>query len=198
MEASGRLGQEKRMFMDTLRISELMIPVDLFPRISSQANFYEAILALEAAQKSCRNGKCRECVVLVEDQNGNITGKLSPVDAIRGLEPKYDKIDTLRDNIRFGLPQVFETMKDDYRLWQEPLSDLCRKAVNIKVESMVCLPGKGESIKITDSMDEALHLFATSRHHYLLVLEDEQIRGLLLLSDVYAAIFKIVKACGIK
>lgn len=184
--------------MDTLKISELMSPVDQFPRISGQANFYEALMALETAQKTCRDGKCKECVVLVEDQDGNITGKISIVDAIRGLEPKYDKIESLREDIRFGLPQIFETMKDDYRLWQEPLSDLCRKAVNIKVESMACLPEEVESVKISDSMDIALHLFATTRHHYLFVMESDQIVGLLLLTDVYTAICKIVKACGIK
>lgn len=186
------------MFVDTLKISELMSPVDHFPRISGQANFYEALMALETAQKTCRDGKCKECVVLIEDQDGNVTGKISPVDAIRGLEPKYDKIESLREDIRFGLPQVFETMKDDYRLWQDPLSDLCRKAVNIKVETMACFPGEVESVKITDSMDIALHLFATTRHHYLFVLENDQIVGLLLLTDVYTAICKIVKACEIK
>lgn len=184
--------------MNTLKINEIMSPVDQFPRISSRANFYEALMALETAQKTCHDGKCKECVVLVEDQNGDVTGKISLVDAIRGLEPKYDKIETLREDIRFGLPQVFETMKDDYRLWQEPLDDLCRKAVNIKVENIACRPGDVESVKITDSMGTALHLFATTRHHYLFVMEGKRIVGLLLLTDIYTAICKIVKACEIK
>jgi predicted transcriptional regulator len=174
-----------------------MSSVDQFPRISTQANFYEAILALETAEKDFGEGKAGQCVLLVEDQNGRIVGKISPMDAIRGLEPKYDKIDSLADTIRYGVPQAVESMKDDYRLWQEPLKDLCRKAVSLKVESLLSQPGPTESVKLTESVDSALHLFATTRHHYLFVMEEESIVGVLLLADVYKAICNIVKACQI-
>jgi predicted transcriptional regulator len=183
--------------VDTLKIKELMCSVDQFPRISSQANFYEAILALETAEQDFGDGKAGQCVLLVEDKDGKIVGKISPMDAIRGLEPKYDKIESLTDTIRYGVPQVVESMKDDYRLWQEPLKDLCRKAVNIKVENLLSQPGKTESVKLTESINSALHLFATTRHHYLFVMEDESIIGVLLLADVYKAICNIVKACEI-
>lgn len=183
--------------MDTLSIRELMCPVDHFPRISVQAAFHEAIQALDTAHEQFRSGRIRQCILLVEDQSGKIISKISPVDALRALEPKYQKIDSLGDDIRFGLPQIFASMKDDYRLWQEPLQDLCRKAVNIKVESMLSLPGDTESIGISERMDNALHLFATTCHHSLFVIEDDRIVGVLLLSDVYLAICTIVKTCDI-
>jgi hypothetical protein len=181
--------------VDNLTIQELMRPVEQFPRISDQANFHEAVLALEKAQEEFRAGKAPQRILLVEDKKGTIVGKLSPMDLVRGLEPKYDKIDSLGDDIRFGLPQVVRSMKEDYRLWQEPLGELCRKAGNIKVENMLNIPGKTQSVKLTERLDNAFHLFVTARHDSLYVMDGDDIVGLLRFSDVYAAICKVVKAC---
>lgn len=183
--------------MDTSTIQNLMRPVDQFPRISDQAYFHEAIGALEEAQKNFQAGKAKQRILLVENQDGVIVGKLSPMDVVRGLEPRYDKIDSLADDIRFGLPQIVQSMKDDYRLWQEPLADLCRKAGEIKVASMLNSPGPTQAVKISDSMNNAFHLFATTRHDSLYVMDGDNIVGLLRFSDVYAAIREVVKSCAI-
>ncbi len=174
-----------------------MCPADRFPRISAQATFQEAIQAMEKAHADYRSGKMRQCILLVEDDAGSVIGKLSPMDAIRALEPKYNKIDSLGDNIRFGVPQAFAAMKEDFRLWQEPLHDLCRKAFNMKVDSMIDAPGETQSVIITDRLDNALHLFASTHHHSLFVIENNEIVGLLLLADVYEAICNIIKECKI-
>lgn len=174
-----------------------MRPVDQFPRISDQACFHEAIAALEEAQKNYRAGTARQRILLVENREGAVVGKLSPMDVVRGLEPKYDKIDSLADDIRFGLPQIVQSMKDDYRLWQEPLADLCRKAGAIKVASMFNSPGPTQAVKISDNMNSALHLFATTRHDSLYVMDGDAIAGLLRFSDVYAAIRDVVKSCAV-
>lgn len=183
--------------MDTMTIQKLMRPVDQFPRISGRASFHEAIMALEKAQEEYRAGRGRQRILLVEGENGSIVGKLSPMDLVRGLEPKYDKIDSLKDDIRYGLPQIVQSMKDDYRLWQEPLADLCRKAGEIKVESMLNTPGPAQAVDISDNMNDAFHLFVTTRHDSLYVMENDRIIGLLRFSDVYAAIREVVKACAI-
>jgi len=183
--------------VDKLTIRELMSPVDQFPRISSQATFHEAVVALEKAQEEFRSGKTKQRILLVEDQGKTIVGKLSPMDVVRGLEPKYDKIDSLKDDIRFGLPQIVRSMKDDYRLWQDPLGDLCRKAGDIRIESMLNVPGPTQSVKIEDNINTAFHLFATARHDSLYVMDGERIVGLLRFSDVYAAICRVIKACNI-
>lgn len=183
--------------MDTLSIRELMSPVDHFPRISDQAFFHEVIMALEKAQEEFRAGKAKQRMLLVEDSNGQILGKISPVDVVRGLEPQYDKIDSFKDDIRYGLPQIVESMKKDYMLWQEPLGDLCRKASEIKAEKIYNAPGPLQSVKLSDKMDAAFHLFVTTGHDSLYVMDGEKIIGLLRFSDVYRAISDTVKACGL-
>ncbi|WP_051822734.1 CBS domain-containing protein [Desulfonatronum thiodismutans] len=182
----------------TLQISELMRPVDQFPRISDQAFFYEVMQALEKANEEFLAGKAKQRILLVEDQSGSVVGKISPKDVVRSLEPQYDKIDSFKDDIRYGLPQIVESMKRDYMLWQEPLSDLCSKAGEIKAERMVSKPGAVDSVKLTDRMDSAFHLFVTTGHDSLYVMDGENIVGLLRFSDIYTAICKVVSACGLK
>ena len=181
----------------TLQISELMRPVDEFPRISDQTFFFEVMLALRTANEEYLAGAAKQRVLLVEAQDGHILGKISPKDVVRGLEPQYDKIDSFKDDIRYGLPQIVESMKRDYMLWQEPLSDLCRKAGEIKAERMVVKPGPIDSVKLTDRMDTAFHLFATTGHDSLFVMDGEDIVGLLRFSDIYKAICQVVSACGL-
>lgn len=182
----------------TLKISELMRPVDQFPRVSDQSYFYEVMQALEKANEEFLAGKIKQRILLVEDQSGSVVGKISPKDMVRGLEPQYDKIDSFKDDIRYGLPQIVESMKRDYMLWQEPLSDLCGKAGEIKAERLISKPGPLHSVKLTDRMDTAFHLFVTTGHDSLFVMEEENITGLLRFSDVYTAICKVVQACGLK
>lgn len=182
----------------TLTVRELMRPVDQFPRISDQAYFHEVISTLEKALEDYRSGKSKQRILLVEDRNGNIVGKISPKDVVRGLEPQYDKIDSFSDDIRYGVPHIIQSMKKDYLLWQEPLGDLCRKASEIKAENLYRKPGQVQFVKITDSMDTAFHLFVTTKHDSLYVMDDETIIGLLRFSDVYRTICSIVHSCGIK
>ncbi|SDB40613.1 hypothetical protein SAMN05660653_01952 [Desulfonatronum thiosulfatophilum] len=183
--------------MDTiLTIKDLMRPVGEFPRISAQAYFYEVMQTLGEANEAYLSGKSPQRTLLVED-NGVIVGKISPKDVVRGLEPQYDKIDSFSDAIRYGVPHIVKSMKKDYMLWHEPLGDLCRKAGEIKAAKLYSKPGELQAVKITDNMDNAFHLFVTSGHDTLYVMDGDAIVGLLRFSDVYAAICKIVSECKI-
>lgn len=176
-------------------IQDLMTHVDDFPRIPDNTPFYEVISSLEKSLLDFQTGKSKQRTLLVEDVDGNILGKITPKDVIKGLEPQYDKIDSFTDNIRYGVPHIVETMKKDYMLWQKPLDDLCRKAGEIKAANMITRPGELQSLNISESMDQAFHLFVTTGHDSLYVMEDEKIVGLLRFTDIYNAIRGIVQAC---
>lgn len=183
--------------MQGMTIRDLMTPKDAFPRISSQATLNEAIQALRRAQEAFLSGKQKQRILLVEDQNGVVLGKLSPMDVVRGLEPRYDKIDSIQEHIRYGVPHIVQSMKDDFRLWHEPLTDLCRKAGKIKIETFLNKPDPNHSVSIDDELDKAFHLFVTTRHDSLYVMDGEIIIGLLRFSDVYTAICEVATACNI-
>jgi hypothetical protein len=182
--------------MEKMKVSELMRPVSDFPRISNQATFMEAVDALEKAQQAFSSGKAPQRILLVYDEAGQIVGKLSPMDFMQGLEPNYDKIDSLKTVSHYRLAQgTLEAMKEQFRLWQEPLAELCKKAYTVKIANFVKMPSPDHMVKAEDKMDDAFHLFVVGRHDSLFVKEGEKIVGLIRFSDVYKKIAQTMREC---
>lgn len=182
--------------MEKTKVKDLMRPISDFPSISSQATLMEAVDALEKADGEFRAGKAPQRILLVYDKTGKIIGKMSPMDVVQGLEPRYDKIDRLKGIPRFGLADsMFEMMKEELRLWQKPLSELCKKAYQIKIENFITLPTADHMVKADDTMDTAFHLFVVGRHDSLFVKDGEDIVGLIRFSDVYRKIKETMRAC---
>jgi hypothetical protein len=179
----------------TLSIRETMSPTEDFPRISDQASFFDAVLAMDAAQEAFLAGKARQRILLVEDAGRTVTGKITPMDVLRGLEPKYDKIEDQNIISRFGLSYAVDSMKEEFRLWQKPLADLCGKATSLKVGEFQNSPTPDHTVDVGDSMDNAMHRFALTRHDSLFVQEGGKVIGLLRFSDVYKAVSSALKEC---
>ena len=91
--------------MEKMMVSELMRPIDEFPSISSQATFLEAVETLEKADQEFKSGKSPQRILLVYDMNGKIVGKMSPMDVVQGLEPKYLNIDIPESTPYYRLTQ---------------------------------------------------------------------------------------------
>jgi hypothetical protein len=182
--------------MEKMKISELMRPIDEFPRISSQATFMEGVAALENADREFKLGNAPERILLVHDMKGKIIGKLSPMDIVQGLEPKYDDIDDLKSNQYYHLIQSsLQAMKEQFRLWQRPLEKLCEKAHSIKIHNFIKMPTPDHMVMIDDNVDAAFHLFVVSRHGSLFVKDKQNIVGLILFSDVYKKIRETMRNC---
>lgn len=182
--------------MEKMKAGELMRPIKEFPRISSQATFVEAVEALEKAQEAYSSGKAPQRILLVYDEAGKIVGKLSPMDFVQGLEPNYDRIDSLKDVSHYHLPKsTLEAMKEQFRLWQTPLGELCKKAYNAKIENFVKTPSPDHMVEADDRLDSVFHRFVVSRHDSLFVTEGEEIVGLIRFSDVYRKITQTMKEC---
>ncbi|RPJ12936.1 MAG: hypothetical protein EHM37_08220, partial [Deltaproteobacteria bacterium] len=78
--------------MEKMKMRDLMVPVEKFPKISDRASFYEALSALERAQETFLAGKSEQRILLVENEEGKVIGKLSPIDLLRGLERNYGRV----------------------------------------------------------------------------------------------------------
>lgn len=184
--------------MEKMKVRDLMIPVDEFPRISHSATFFDAVTALEAAQEKYLSGKSAQRILLVEDDQDMIIGKISPIDLLRGLETNYDRVDAEKSLSRFGLSYIWKSMQDDYRLWENPFRDLCRKAREVQVKDIIKGLSEGQSVSADDSLVKCFHLFVMNRHDALFVVEgDKTIIGLLRFSDVYRKASRIMKECSI-
>ncbi|MCK9175979.1 MAG: CBS domain-containing protein [Desulforhopalus sp.] len=182
--------------MNKMKVRELMRPLEEFPHISSQATFMEAVEALEKADQEYKSGKVPQRILLVCDETGKIVGKMSPMDVVQGLEPKYLDIDIPESSSVSRLIQrAHESAKEELRLWQAPLGELCNKACLVKIHEFIKMPTPDHMVRIDDTMDKAFHLFVVERHDSLFVQDGQDIAGLIRFSDVYKKIREVMKAC---
>jgi CBS-domain-containing membrane protein len=183
--------------MEKLRVRDLMIPADRFPRISSRTSFYEAVRALETAQQKYKAGEAEQRILLVEDDDKNIVGKLSPIDLLRGLETNYNRVVAEKTLSSFGFSNIWKTIQEDYDLWGNPFHDLCRKAAEVQVKDFLKGPSEGQTVEVDDLMAKCFHLFVMNRHDSLFVVDGDRIVGLLRFSDVYLEVSRTMKECHI-
>lgn len=181
--------------MEKMHVRDLMVPADRFPKISYRASFYEAVRTLETAQQKYMAGEAKQRILLVEDDDHRIIGKLSPIDLLRGLETNYSRVVAENTLSRFGFSNIWKTVQEDFNLWGDPFHDLCRKAAEVQVKDFLKGPSEGQTVAVDDLMAKCFHLFVMNRHDSLFVIDGDQIVGLLRFSDVYLEVSKTMKEC---
>lgn len=177
-------------------VKDLMVPLSEYATVTVGSTLYEAVLALEKAQEEHDRAKYRHRGVLVMEQDGRVVGKISHMDALCALEPKADAANEIKDLIRFGFSHGFvaDLLKRE-RLKGAPLSDLCRKTLELKVEDFMRPTAGAEFVDLEASLDIAIHQIVLGNHLSLLVTENGKVIGILRVADVFAAVFHTMKAC---
>jgi CBS domain-containing protein len=182
--------------MEIILVKDLMIPLSGYATVSQDATLAEAIKALKKAQLEFDQSKDRHRAILVSDENGNIVGKLSQLDVISALEPKYLKIEDQKDLSRFGISKGFvDTMMKEHQLWEKSLDNICEKASKIIVKTIMYAPTEGEFVKEDATLEEAIHQLVLGRHQSLLVTRGKIIIGVLRLTDVFREIANRISSC---
>ena len=184
--------------MKSYLVKDLMVPLSEYATVTENATLYEAVLALEEAQENFEDEhtRYRHRAILILDKDGNVVGKLSQLDVLRALEPKYQEMIQGEGLHRFGFTKEFtKSMLEDYHLFANPLDDICRKAGEQNVKEFMYTPTEGEYVSEDVSLDVAIHQFIMGHHQSLLVTRDEKIVGILRLTDVFAAVFHKMKEC---
>jgi len=172
-----------------------MVSLADYASVSQDATLYEAIVALEEAQKRLHRDLHRHRAVLVLDADGQAIGKLSQWDFIRALEPRYNEIIDLKSLARFGFSAGFvRSMIKDQGLWQKPLDNLCQRASQIQVKEVMYTPAEGEYVEAEATLDEAIHQLVIGHHQSLLVTSGSRVVGVLRLSDVFSEVCKMMKS----
>lgn len=185
--------------MKSFTVSDLMVPLSEYATVSEDATLYEAVLALEKAQEEFDETRYRHRAILVYDKSKKIVGKISQIDALKALEPKYAELMTKGATRHFGFSSKYiQGMLEQFSLWAGPLTDICRKGVDRKVKDIVYAPAPSEYIPQNAPLDVAIHQLIVGNHQSLLVTgEGEDILGILRLTDVFAAVFHRLKECKI-
>jgi len=179
-------------------VKDLMVPLSEYATVMEEATLYDAVLSLEEAQEKFedKHTRYRHRAILMLDKDGNVVGKLSQLDVLKALEPKYQEMIEGEGSHRFGFTRNFmQSMLEDYSLFANPLDDICRKAGEQPVKKFMHTPTEGEYVAEDASLEVAIHQLIMGHTQSLLVTRKEKIVGILRLTDVFAAVFHKMKAC---
>jgi CBS domain-containing protein len=180
------------------KVRDLMIPVQNYACVPEDSPLFEVIIALEEVQQKFKDMYYKHRAVLVCGEKGKIVGKIGLIDVLRALDPQYKELGEIGMITRFGVNLEFlKSMKDQFRLFKEPLDSLCRKVATIKAKEAMHTPVEGEFVEIDASLNEAIHKFVIGQHQSLLVLDKGEIVGVLRLSDVFMEVAQMIKQCEI-
>lgn len=192
--------------MKNYTVKNLMVPLSEYATVSEDASLYEAVIALDKVQKefdsTCLEKAPKEFgtkrhphrAILVLDENGQVAGKISQLDALMALEPKYEEMHGGGGMHRLGFTKKFmKSLLETYRLWNSPLEDIRAKSVEIPVKRFMHIPSEGEFVDEDATPDEAIHQLVLGHHQSLLVIKEGKITGILRLTDVFEAVFYKMK-----
>jgi CBS domain-containing protein len=184
--------------MKSLMVKDLMVPLSEYATVTEQATLFDAVKSLEEAQEKFedKHTRYRHRAILVLNKDGDVVGKLSQLDTLRALEPKYRDMIEGEGSHRYGFTKKFmKSMLEDYQLFADPLDDICRKAGEQPVKKFMQALTEGEYISQDSDLAAAIHQLIIGHHQSLLVTDGEKIVGILRLTDVFAAVFHKMKEC---
>jgi CBS domain-containing protein len=182
--------------MKTIKVRELMVPLEDYATVSQEATLLEAVLALEKAQMALDPSRYKHRAILVLDENGKVASKITMKNILVVLEPNYGKVEGTGVLERSGYsPDLIRAMLVDNALWTEPLQFLCERATKLKVGALIQAPSEGEYIDANATLGEAIHQLIVYPYHSLLVTSGDEVVGVLRLSDVFAKVCDVIKSC---
>ena len=182
--------------MENITVKEMMVPLTGFVSVSEDDSLFDAVQALNKAFDIHDGMKSQRKAILVSGKDGKVVGKVSQLDVIRALEPKYDQMDSSRSMSRFGFSAKFiSNMFEQFDLWNKPLDEICRKAVKTKVKRFMYTLTEGEYVDQDVSLNDAVHKLIIGSHQSLLVTKEGEITGILRSKDVFKEISRRINAC---
>ncbi|UCD18262.1 MAG: CBS domain-containing protein [Candidatus Zixiibacteriota bacterium] len=169
--------------MENKRVKDVMVPLDEYGVISQDATLLDAISAFEEALKRRDRRRQPFRAVLIVDENNKVVGKLGQLAFLKALEPNYTMLGDVSKLTRAGVSAEFiNSMMAHYRFFQDSLSDLCRRAIHVRVKDV--MHPVTECIDEDAFLGEAIYKMVTWQTLSILVKRGEKVVGLLRLSDL--------------
>ncbi len=183
--------------MEIITVEDLLVPIEEYATVGEDATLYEAVKALKKAQEDFDYKRYfyLHRAILVLGNNGDVLGKISQLDVLRALEPKYSDMGDMRNISRTGFTTNFiKSIMAKYALCEVPFTEMSRRAANLKVTDYMYTLSEGEYIEADASLCEAVHMLVMGHHQSLLVTRDEKIVGILRLTDVFKETFQTMES----
>lgn len=182
--------------MKTRQVKELMVPISDYATIHESATMADAVTALENENKRYGDRPYRHQSLVVIDDNRHVVGRLSQVDMMRALEPRYKELGSAKWIGRSVLSKkVLQTLREEFQLWEQPLEVMCKAMGGYKVREFMQAPTEGEFVSETDTLNIASHRVVMGSHHSLLVTRDKEIVGILRSTDLFNALYDMMAEC---
>ena len=182
--------------MKNTQVKALMVPLAEYATVPEGATLADAVLALERAQQAFDCTKYRHRAILVLDKSNRPVGKISQIDALKALEPKYKEIygPNERNPFRHFSRMFLNSMIEHHGLFDSTLDDLRKKASAIHVVDFMHTLSAEECIDEQAPLAQAVHILIMGHQQSLLVSRGEDIVGILRLTDVFSAVFHSLTA----
>lgn len=185
--------------MEKTSVKDLMVPISEYATVKVGTSLLDATLALETAQEAFTMSKYQHRAILVLDNNNMVVGKVGQLRILKAVETRYD-LDSEAENLaNFNFSgEYIADQQAQYRL-QGPIlnTESLRAAAEKKVEEFMQKPTPGEFVSEDCSLDVAIHKLVAGPHLSLLVTKDEEIVGILRISDVFAAVFHEMRTTAV-
>lgn len=183
--------------MKKIFVKDMMVPLAEYATVHKDASYQDAILSLERCWKQYDKSPFKHRAILVLDDAGEVVGKLSQLDMIRALEPKYTKIANFGQLTHFGLNVDFlRDMVRKEELWTDPLESLCQMTTHMKVSDVMHIPVEDEKMDEGATLADAMHHLLMGRYQSLLVTRNGKVVGILRLTDVFDKVCSLIKSCA--
>ena len=183
--------------MNSKTVKDLMVPLSEYATVSEDATVFEAIMALDKAQVEHDKSHYHHRAILVYGKDNKIVGKVSQLDILRSLEPKYAAMGSRNPLSQIGLsrfgfsPKFMKDIVDQFKLWDTPIEENCQAAAKLKVKEIMYTPTEGEYVEDSASLAVAIHQLIMGHHQSLLVTHKKEIVGILKLTDVFQTVKNI-------
>jgi CBS domain-containing protein len=173
------------------KVKDLMVPLEEYVTIDEEATVFDAVTAIEKSVDNQRKFPHR--AILVLDKSNKVIGKLSMLDLIRALEPKYREMQdssstSSMKNLGFS-KKFMASIMEQFQLLDGALNNITRKTKSMKAKDNMTTLTEHEYTGINDSLNMAIHQLVIGHHQSLLVKgESGEIVGIIRLTDVFSFI----------
>ena len=179
--------------MKTKPVKEIMVPISDYATVSEDATLKEAIRALENEHKSFGDGPYRHRSLVVIDDAQRAVGRVSQIDIMRALEPRYAEIGDAFWVERSRLTvRMLRMIREEFQLWDQPVETLCRNTEKRRVADIMQVPTEGEFVDEEDTMNIAMHRVVMGSHHSLLVTRGPVIVVIVRSTDLFNALYDMI------
>lgn len=169
-----------------MKIKELMTPVSEYTTLKQDATLGDAVEALASS-------KHRD--IFVVSETGDCKGILTMTDIMLALEPNYKKIMGKDNSSDILTNRLVSDLFNEYGLWADPLGELCKKSLSIRVSDCMFVPGNNEYLNEEDAIEHGVHRYITGAHQPILVRSNGTVTGVLRLADLFEEVRNRMFTC---